>query len=135
MLINVEEHKKSDFSLVMCSHPLYLCLFQVIFKILIQYDLQQFNNQIFFVVFLFFVVFFLVSWRRQSRFGNFWSFFSCSYLFHYMPTDECHLLISTSSFSSIRFSLDLPLIALPLHPPLLHLVRLFSAPFCFPSDA
>lgn len=58
MLINVEEHKKSDFSLVMCSHPLYLCLFQVILKILIQYDLQQFNNQFFCLFSCFLWVFF-----------------------------------------------------------------------------
>lgn len=38
-------------------------------------------------------------------------------------------------FLSIRFPLQLPLIAFPLHPPPLHLLRHFSDPFCFPSNA
>lgn len=53
-------------------------------------------------------------------------FLNRSYLFYSMSTDECHLLISISPFSSIRFSLELPLIALPLHPSPLHLFRLFQ---------
>lgn len=91
------------------------------------------------IKFLFFCFFFFVVFsgflKEAVKVWKTFFFFNCSYLFYYMSTDECHLFISTSSFSSIRFSLDLPLIALPLHLPPLHLFRLFSTPFCFPSDA
>lgn len=87
-----------------------------------------------FVFFLFFV-FFSGFLKEAVKVWKTLFFLIAPTFFYYMSTDECHLLISTSSFSSIRFSLDLPLIALPLHPPPLHLFRLFSTPFCFPSDA